>query len=136
MQGIEFAADRILLGSCREQHLVQVRLERGVPIFCRFSTPPRLLGKIRYRLSNLGGKLIEETVLGDIRGDLLDNNLYLSTRRDMTGNPSRMQSLNKPGDRLRNVEQTPGNISPILLGISRHQIEPAANLLRNRNNVV
>ena len=33
MQGIEFAADRILLGSCREQHLVQVCLERGVPIF-------------------------------------------------------------------------------------------------------
>ena len=136
MQGIEFAADRILLGSCREQHLVQIRPERSVPIFCRFSTPPRLLGKIRYRLSNLGGKLIEKTALGDILSDLLDNNLYLPTRRDMTSNPSRMQSLNEPGDRLRNVEQTPGNISPILLGISRHQIEPAANLLRNRNNVV
>ena len=80
MQGIEFAADRILLGSCREQDLVQIRLERSVPIFCRFSTSPRLLGKIRYRLSNLGGKLIEETVLGDILSDLLDNNLYLSTR--------------------------------------------------------
>ena len=95
MQSIEFAADRILLWSCREQHLVQVRLERSVPNICRFSTPLRLLGKIRYRLSNLGGKLIEETALGDIRSDLLDNNLYLSTRRDMTGNPSRMQSLNK-----------------------------------------
>ena len=115
---------------------MQVRLERGVPIFCRFSTPPRLLGKIRYRLSNLGGKLIEETVLGDVRGDLLDNNLYLPLRRDMAGNPGRMQSLNETGDRLRNVEQTSGNISPILLSISCHQIEPAANLLRNRNNVV
>ena len=136
VQAVRLTAHSIAGGRDRLKLLHQVAVEAAVAFLCGLGTGGNLILQRGHSCGNLGGKLVKETAGSIVCSGLLNDNIHLAARGNLTLFTSRLESLDVALQRLGHAVHTTNNVLPVLLGVALHQVKDGAHLLRDGGNIV
>ena len=136
VQAVRLTAHSVAGGSDRLQLLHQVAVEAAVAFLRSLGTGDSLILQSGDSLGDLSRQIIKETTGSVVRGGLLNDNIHLAARGNLTLFTSRLKSLDVSLQCLGDAVHTPNNMLPILLGVALHQVEDRAHFLRDGRNIV